>query len=536
MAIPTPTRSLVLWSMWAGMQVLWGGIVPAETMQFSLQTRDAQDHAQKARLEVDASRVGVVVVDMWNWHWCKTATMRVDAMVPRMNQALSQLRRYGMTVMLCPSDVVDNYVGWPQREIIFAMPRHPVPPLQVVHCPAPPDGGGCACGRERCTGNYGWDGMHPQLHIDAHDLMPDTLEEVYSICRERDLTHLLYMGVHTQVCLLGKPMGLRNLKSAGLTCILCRDLTDAHPGYAPERGFTPDSHTDEVVRHFERYLAPTINLAEELVKRGDWDPAVLTEPVRVTPWGTRQRPHLFEEEVIVTLSSPWQPGTEIRYTIDGSAPHAGSELYDKPLRISQSTDLRAGAFAQGKQVSTISEGAFVRLPSLPGPPDIHLSELTPIRSVGPGHTYGGTVRYSAHSQGAQLDATNEGKPLRLHGKEYRKGIGVHAPNQLMYAIKPEYRRFVGQVGVDEWILETSNGSNLARHPSVIFKVFVDGKELASSPIMRVATIPWRFEIALPAGAERLSLATMDAGDGSKEDRANWVECGFQMTPDASSRK
>ena len=37
--------------------------------------------------------------------------------------------------------------------------------------------------------------------------MPDTQAEVYAICQKNDLTHLIYMGFHTQVCLLGKPMG-----------------------------------------------------------------------------------------------------------------------------------------------------------------------------------------------------------------------------------------------------------------------------------------------------------------------------------------
>ena len=61
----------------------------------------------------------MVVVDMWNHHWCKTATMRVAALVPRMNRALDAARELGMTVMLCPSDVVDNYAGWSQREAIL---------------------------------------------------------------------------------------------------------------------------------------------------------------------------------------------------------------------------------------------------------------------------------------------------------------------------------------------------------------------------------------------------------------------------------
>ena len=49
-------------------------------------------------------------------------------------------------------------------------------------------------------GNYGWDGMHPGLEIGEDDWMPDTQAEVFTICKERQITHLIYVGFHTQVC------------------------------------------------------------------------------------------------------------------------------------------------------------------------------------------------------------------------------------------------------------------------------------------------------------------------------------------------
>ena len=88
-------------------------------IELTLQTRDpATGKVILSRETVDPKHVGVIAVDVWNFHWCKTATMRVDAFVPRMNKALDAARELGMTVMLCPSDVVDNYVGFPQREQI----------------------------------------------------------------------------------------------------------------------------------------------------------------------------------------------------------------------------------------------------------------------------------------------------------------------------------------------------------------------------------------------------------------------------------
>jgi len=65
------------------------------------------------------------------------------------------------------------------------------------------------------------------------------------------------------------------------------------------------------------------------------------------------------------------------------------------------------------------------------------------------------------------------------------------------------------------------------YPSVIFKIFIDGRELASSPVMRIAFEPWRFDVEIPPGSGIMRLATTDAGDGDKEDLANWVNCGFK---------
>lgn len=501
----------------------------AADFAWTLQTRDPSTGEPRQRTEhVDPKRVGVVVVDVWNFHWCKTATMRVDAIVPRMNRALAALRDLGMTVMLCPSDVVDNYVGMPQREAIFALPTVTVPQVMNVTCPPVPDAGGCACGRERCAVNYGWDGMHPDLRIGDGDLMPDTQAEVYAICQQRGLTHLLYLGFHTQVCLLGKPMGLKAMKSAGLQCILARDMTDAHPGYEPERGFTPDLNTQQVVEHFEKHLAPTLHLQNELARIGRWDESVPVDPVRIAPWGTTQRPHLFENPIQVTLATPLQPGAEIRYTLDGTDPGPHSLLYREPITVRDATRIRTAAFRDGRKVCTESEGVFARLNAMPPVPEVFLGDLNPIRNVGFGHTYGGVVRYSGNTRAPQKDRSNLGQELRINRTTYHRGLGVHAPCALMYAVKPVYHRFVALAGADENLIAISNGSNLAQYPSVVFKVFIDGREAASSPVMRVLAPAWRFDVEIPPGSKIISLAVTDAGDGSREDFADWANAGFVL--------
>jgi len=512
--------------------IAWfGRLADAADIAWTLQTRDAVTGAVREEVErVDPARVGVIAVDVWNFHWCKTATMRVDAIVPRLDAALEAARSMGMTVMLCPSDVVENYAGYPQRESVFAIPRVPLPLLQEVQCPPVPDAGGCACGKERCAVNYGWDGMHPALRIGASDLMPDTQAEVYAICRQRGLTHLVYVGFHTQVCLLGKPMGLKAMKAAGMKCVLARDMTDAHPGYEPARGFTPDLNTRQVVEHFEKHLAPTIHLADELARLGKWDPKWAGDPVRVTPWGTTMRPHLFDTTVTVTLSAPLQPGAEIRYTLDGSEPTASSSMYERPLVLESGRRIRAAGFQGGRRVCVESEGVFVRRGAEPVKPDVLLGELKPVRTAGFGHTYGGMPRYSVGAQAPQVNQSNRGTPLRIDRRSWTNGLGVHAPCVVMYEVQPRWKRFVARAGVDEQVVSVSNGSNLARHPTVVFKVFIDGREAAASPVMRVLSSAWFFDVPIPEGARMISLVATDAGDGSREDLADWVDAGFVVGP------
>ncbi len=513
--------------------LLLGSNLAAAEIEWTLQTRDpATGEVILKKERVDPRRVGVVAVDVWNFHWCKTATMRVDAFVPRIDRGLEAARGLGMTVMLCPSDVVDNYAGFPQRESVLALPNVEVPKAVDVTCPPVPDAGGCACGRERCGGNYGWDGMHPALRIGENDLMPDTQAEVYAICQQRGLTHLLYVGFHTQVCLLGKPMGLRAMKAAGLRCVLARDMTDAHPGYDPARGFTPDLNTEQVVAHFEKHLAPTIQLEEELTRLGRWNSSHNSgrpvDPVRIAPWGTRMRPHLFEQPITVTLTAPLQPGAEIRYTLDGSAPGPHSSLYTAPLVFTNTTHLRTMAFRGGLPVALESEGSFARMIPAPPNPDVFIGDLNPVRSVGFGHTYGGTVRYSGTTQAPQKDKSNMGKPLRVDRRTPEHGLGVHAPCAVSYPIQPNYERFVAYAGMDENLIDLNNGSNLAKYPSGVFKVFIDGKEVGVSPVMRILSPAWRFDIPIPKGSKTLTVVAMDAGDGSREDLADWADAGFVL--------
>ena len=62
------------------------------------------------------------------------------------------------------------------------------------------------------------------------------------------------------------------------------------------------------------------------------------------------------------------PDVELRYTVDGRTPDAGSPIYKRPIEIAGSTTVKARAFHRGKPVSAVAEASFERVVPHPAVP------------------------------------------------------------------------------------------------------------------------------------------------------------------------
>jgi nicotinamidase-related amidase len=476
---------------------------------------------------LNPGKTAIIVVDMWNSHWCMTTSERVSAMVPRMNAVLNIARSLGMQVVWNPTDVVTGYSGYPQYEKAVAVEQCKAPEVrEALNVKFTVPVGGCMCGPGfQCTVNYGWDGMHPDFAIGDDDLFSSSTDEIYTLLSDRGITDVIYMGVATNMCVFGKPGALSFLWRAGFNCILARDLNDAFTQYDPATGYTPDTGTDEADENLQIAGVPTVNLGKEFRKTGLLKPDVVIDYVRFVPWGKPDRPYLMEKSTRVTLTAPWLEGSEIRYTTDGSEPTAKSPLYTSPLEIAQTVTLRAAAFRKGKTVSLPSFARYVMMnPTIPPQPDVYLEDLEYIPN-----------RYTEHWRESMWFPVKrqsfEEKPLRVSGKTYLHGLGFRAPTSVQYEIKPEYKRFVARAGIDENMLAVDNGRFLAIHSSVIFRLFIDGTLAAESPVMCISQEPWRFDVEIPDGSRHISLSCTDAGSRNILDYGNWIDAGFIINKD-----
>lgn len=76
-------------------------------------------------------------------------------------------------------------------------------------------------------------------------------------------------------------------------------------------------------------------------------------PPQISPEGGQ-----YAAAVKVTLSET-EPGSEIRYTLDGSTPTSTDPRYERPIDISGTTIVRARAFKEGYTRSVVTQGVFI---------------------------------------------------------------------------------------------------------------------------------------------------------------------------------
>lgn len=208
----------------------------------------------------------IVICDMWDQHWCPTATARVAAMAPRMNELLRDARQRGVFIVHAPSDCMKFYEGTPQRErarraaTAANLPKDMDRPCNRLpgepNMPADASDGGCDTSPQPRQ-HSPWRRQIATLEIATEDAVSDSGREIWNLFVERSIQNVLLMGVHTNMCVVGRSFGLRQMVRAGKQVVLVRDLTDAM--YNPER---PPyvSHcrgTELILGHIEQYICPT---------------------------------------------------------------------------------------------------------------------------------------------------------------------------------------------------------------------------------------------------------------------------------------
>lgn len=224
----------------------------------------------------EVSKTAVIIVDMWDGHYCRLAAQRLGVMAPRMNATVSAARSHGVQIIHAPSGVTYLYADLPYYKRMKQAPATKMPadwnpskwcdldPAREPPLPVDASKGGSddpivGAAVQQFTK------QHPGLDIVGYDGVSDNAQEIFNFCEANGITNIVIMGVHTNMCILGRPFGIRAMSRLGRNVVLARDLTDAmyDPRQPPFVSHTRG--TELVIEHIEKYWCPTI-LANDLTK------------------------------------------------------------------------------------------------------------------------------------------------------------------------------------------------------------------------------------------------------------------------------
>src|SRR6185295_4530361 len=218
------------------------------------------------------TETAIIICDMWDTHTCAGAARRVTELAPKLNAFVAAARKQGVFIVHAPSDVIKFYEGTPQRQrakdaplakatIPFKWNRldptreGPLPIDDSDWCDCTPK---CPIKEIEATRKWPWKRQIDTIEVASEDAVSADGQEIYNLFQQRGIKNVIMTGVHTNMCVLGRSFGIRQMVMVGKNVVLARDLTDGL--YDPRKPphVSHDKGVELLVEHIERYWCASI--------------------------------------------------------------------------------------------------------------------------------------------------------------------------------------------------------------------------------------------------------------------------------------
>lgn len=257
-----------------------GAAVDDGGLKLSLRSRTPDSHETRFQaVEWEPKKTAMILCDMWDEHWCKSATRRVGEMAGPLNETIKTARTRGVFIIHAPSAVTEFYAGTAARErarnaVQAEPPDSPIAqkglksgwchldPEREGQLPIDDSDGGGSCEGVKCEVRSPWSRQIETIEIMDGDALTDDGQETWNLLEERGIENVILAGVHLNMCVLGRPFGIRQMVRAGKNVVLMRDLTDSmyNPDQSP--GVDHFTGTDLMIKHVEANWCPSITSSE----------------------------------------------------------------------------------------------------------------------------------------------------------------------------------------------------------------------------------------------------------------------------------
>jgi nicotinamidase-related amidase len=244
------------------------------SLDLNLRSRDrASNAASENKVQWDPHKTALIICDMWDDHWCKSAAARVGELAEPMNEVVKTARHRGVFIIHAPSTTTGFYDGTAQRKRAqsapFAKTKAPLASTErwgTAWCwpdskrepglPIDDSDMGCDC-PVKCAIRDAWVRQISTIQIADGDAITDNGQETFNLLAERGIENVILMGVHLNMCVLGRPFAIRQMVQQGRNVALMRDMTDTMYNHEKSPKVDHFQGTDLVVEHIEKYWCPS---------------------------------------------------------------------------------------------------------------------------------------------------------------------------------------------------------------------------------------------------------------------------------------
>uniref|UniRef100_A0A7S3DAC2 Isochorismatase-like domain-containing protein n=1 Tax=Palpitomonas bilix TaxID=652834 RepID=A0A7S3DAC2_9EUKA len=179
----------------------------------------------------------LIVIDLWDKHWCTEGKRTMESLVCRMKDFLPQMRECGVPIVFSPGpELMNRYAGHSAR--LLAKKAPDVPGLKESNkdkrtdWPAMPTkswytdrDGGCSKLDPR---QEVWTRIHPSIEIKDGDFIAVESKELQRILKWTGKKGFIYSGVHTNICIaVSRTYSLLRLADVGVETAIMLDMTDS---------------------------------------------------------------------------------------------------------------------------------------------------------------------------------------------------------------------------------------------------------------------------------------------------------------------
>ena len=225
---------------------------------------DSNHYLVKAEtLMLSPNEVAIILCDVWN-----NSSDSVNEMAAFMNEVVITARDNGIFIIHAPADWMDYYKDTPQRKLAQDAPYAQAPfeikrRVEDADYEPPLPGTFGHLGhridtkkpsKQSVKPTYRWTKQNDAVEILPGDAVSESGQEIYNLLEQRGIDNVVIMGFATDICMVRRSYGIRQMVYNGKNIMICRDLTDISSQHTGQ-------HSDDlelIIEHIEKYWCPSI--------------------------------------------------------------------------------------------------------------------------------------------------------------------------------------------------------------------------------------------------------------------------------------